>query len=128
MAEVFSAQWHTERKGLYFETVQKLVDGIVEDVKAGKIGDRGKLQNQVEANVRQDAYVNDDILAAEVLRYSNRACEGLAKVAQHPTLLRLAMIEKRFPWRGLAEEAFYHDCWDELCKRTEIEILYQRCS
>lgn len=119
-------EWHEERKGLYGEEVHKLVDGIVEDVKAGHITTPGGLRDRVDAAVRLTAHVNDDLLCAEVLRYSRRACEGISKVCRNPKLHRLMMEEKRFPWRGLAEEAMFHDCYDLLMYKPEVEALYKK--
>ncbi len=111
----YSPEWHEHRKGLYQEEVQKIVDGVVEDVQAGMILLPNHLVDQLIATVRSSIYVNDNDMAAEVLRYAGTPCAGMTIVPGQPG---------PFPWRRLAELAMNADCIKELDSRREVDILF----
>lgn len=77
-----------EEEGQFHEEIDKIVDGVVEDILAGHVRYKSQAKEQAAAAARQSAYAVDQDLALAVLKYG----------AQPETQRHVAEIVRRVVW------------------------------
>lgn len=112
-AKILPAEDPLEReKGGYWEEVTKIVDGVVEDVRQGRVADRRTARHAAADAAVGWAAGLDPLEAAAVLRHSGHPC-------QH----RGYLVTNEFPWAPTATPAVEADCRNELKTRPEYAAL-----
>jgi len=116
-----------EEQGLYQEEVQKLVDGVVEDIRNGHVRSHLKALSHLHACVDTSWCLNgDDDNALVVLRWAKYPCALLANMC---TLgpLHIDTLDDgraRFPLLKAARYAVQKECREELQSRPEYKNLH----
>jgi len=77
MQERSGVEAERDPAGEYGEAVEMFTDGIVADILSGHLTTREQVLRQLEENVEQERYVKDDVLASEVLLYSEHPTYGI---------------------------------------------------
>lgn len=113
-------EWDAARKGEYYEEVRKLVDGVVEDIKAGKITRWHDAVGQLVTHVNKSVYATEVDQAIECLRYSDNACAGLRYWSPESLSCKKA---DPFPWLPLARKTIEYECEVDLQGREEFKSL-----
>jgi len=127
MNETYSPEWHEHRRALYVEEVQKIVDGVVEDVKAGKVASPNAFVDQLSAAVRASAYTNDADLIVECVKYATQASAGLITLAQEIAFgNRTIDPQAPLPWQYLATRAMCADAIQLVDSCREVDTLFGR--
>jgi hypothetical protein len=116
-------EWYEERKGLYWEEVNKLVDGVVDDIEAGKLKHWANAEQQLLDHAEKSGYQQDVELAVECLRYSKGPSRGLLDSSSS---IFVQLYSDPFPWLVLAQAAMKHDCLTVLLERKEYKSLIRR--
>ena len=92
-----------DRKNLYWEKVGEVVDGVVEDFAVTRTQAGALEQLESSCKALMDAHENDNFFYYVVLSTSNHASAGLFTPEG-----KFAWMA--FPWKKLAEPAFFQDC------------------
>ena len=102
--------------GEYREEVEKLVDGVVEDINGCKVASRAQARVQLANACGRSAYATDPALAAVVLTYS-----------AHPSFYHSMCPPPRttdpMPWPRMARAALGADACEELERRPQYQAL-----
>jgi hypothetical protein len=72
MSEDVPSLSEQEESGLYEEELNKLVDGVVEDVRSRPAYTKDDAASQLRAAVQRSNYVLDETLALHVLKHSGK--------------------------------------------------------
>lgn len=102
--------------GEYRETVEKIVDGVVEDIKAGHFTRRADATASVAAAVLNHRYINDPELNILVLKY------GTHPSSFHHRRRTFSPVTP-IPWKEMANWCMQDDCQEELDRRAEFQAL-----
>ena len=100
-----------EASGQLFEMIQKLVDGVLEDIRGGHLKTQAEARDQLREAIRLNKYVASSDLAADVLKYG---VEELRK--DERTIFKIQIQE-------LARSVLVCLVETELGKRSEIRKL-----
>lgn len=99
-------------KGEYWEEVTKIIDGVVEDVRQGKVANRRLARNAVFGATTPWVLAMDPLEAAAVLRSTGYPRDYFGKDVTLP-----------FPWVAAAMGSAERDCLAELKTRPEYAAL-----
>lgn len=105
---------------LYWEAVQKLVDGVIEDYRSGFIARMAEFVKSVTNACPHSEYVLNPGLAAVTLYASRFSTMGLVNF---DVSVSYRGGKAEFPWALLAEAAFTGDCVAELYNRPEFQTV-----
>ncbi len=99
-----------EAEGLFHEEIQKLVDGVVEDIRNGHVPTQDAAVTQLHAAIPHSRYATDEVHMLEVIKYRGRSYESIeAYLSANLRLISLVLLRKM--------------ARTELLKRTECEGL-----
>ena len=102
--------------GDYREAVEKLVDGVIEDVKAARYKDKVSAQSAVSSAVLANEYVVNPELHVQALKY------GAHPSAFHYRRRTFSPVAP-VPWQGMAHWCVHDDAHEELEMRPEYQAL-----
>lgn len=105
---------------LYWEAVNELVDGVIEDLRNGFLSRMCELVKSVTNACPLSEYVTNPGLAAVTLYASRFATMGLVNF---DVSVDYQNGTAEFPWSLLAEAAFTGDCVAELYTRAEFQAV-----
>jgi hypothetical protein len=116
---------HDERRlrsdhsqGQYREEVQKLVDGVVEDVNGCKVPTQAIALTQLYAACYRSPYANDPAFFPAVLEYGGHPSAYLTSAGERETDPRSPV-----PWQQMAFVCLWFDARQELLRRPEYLAL-----
>lgn len=102
--------------GEYREAVEKMVDGVVEDIKSCRHADKRSAQQSLLAAVTRSDYVADPGLNMKVLEFGTHPSAYFYRFQAKSSLTRL-------PWKEMAHQCMWYDCHEELSRRPEFVSL-----
>lgn len=101
-----------ERRGLYREEVDRLVRIVAEDIEGGEYKNDVAARTAMAKVCQESAYVKDDALAIEVLKFSPEALAGFYELEPE---------DKIFPFTALAYAALRSECTRQLRSTSEYK-------
>lgn len=102
--------------GEYREAVEKLVDGVVEDIKLCRHPHKQSAQTAAVNAVQRSDWVADPALNMLVLQYGTHPSAYFYRVQTRSPLGAL-------PWQAMAQQCMWYDVHEELSRRPEFVSL-----
>lgn len=115
-----------EEQGLYQEEVQKLVDGVVEDIRNGHLKSRRVAMEQLMECCGHSRYLKDMASVITVLLWSKCPSFGFVVMPEITPDTRAELVgdgSRPFPWGFCAASALKGECGRELRTRPEYLAL-----
>jgi len=103
-------------RGEYREEVEKIVDGVVEDINSCKVLSRTFAVRQAATAARQSPYATDPAFFPATLEYGTHPSAYLQHVASRSTTAPV-------PWQEMASACLVADVTEELERRPEFGAL-----
>lgn len=103
-------------RGEYREEVEKIVDGVVEDINSCKVLSQSLARLQAATAARQSAYATDPAFFAATLEHGTHPSAYLQHVGSRPATAPV-------PWQEMAAACVALDVTTELERRPEFLAL-----
>lgn len=110
-----------ERRGLYYEEVHKLVDGVESEIAEGLIDRRDAARVQLSEAAKASSWLAEPLLACEVLLHSQHAALPML-TGDHPPDQNFRLGDG-FPFAHYAQQPLILDCLKELSQRDAYRRL-----
>jgi hypothetical protein len=100
-----------EAEGQFREEIGRIVDGVVEDIRSGHVGDRNTARSQSEAVAYQSRYAKEFASAVEAIRYG---CGSDLK-------LQVRWLAAKIVWAAVRRELHGRPEYKALSKETNAD-------